>query len=83
LSLPNGTINGYYKQSLSVSGGVPSFTWAIISGALPTGLTLNPTTGAITGKPTASGNFNFTVRVKDSQGNIATKSLAIRINNSH
>jgi hypothetical protein len=83
LSLPNGTINGYYKQSLSVSGGVPSFTWSIISGALPKGLTLNPTIGVITGKPTATGNFNFTVQVKDSQGNIATKSLAIRINNSH
>jgi hypothetical protein len=83
LSLPNGTINGYYNQSLSVSGGMPSFIWSIISGALPTGLTLNPATGTITGKPTAAGNFNFTVQVKDSQGNTATKSLAIRINNSH
>ena len=83
LSLPDGTINGYYHQFLSVSGGISSFTWSIISGALPTGLTLNPTTGAITGKPTVTGNFNFTVQVKDSQGNIATKILSIRIINSH
>jgi hypothetical protein len=83
LSLPNGTINGYYSQFLSVSGGVPSFTWSIISGVLPTGLTLDPTTGVITGKPTVTGNFNFTVQVADTQGNTATKSLAIRINNSH
>jgi hypothetical protein len=36
-----------------VQGGTPPFTWSVKSGALPTGLTLNPSTGMVTGTPTA------------------------------
>jgi hypothetical protein len=41
-------------------GGTVNF--AVVSGALPNGLSLNAATGAITGAPTGVGNFNFAIR---------------------
>jgi len=66
-SLPNGYINVAYSQTLQASGGAPPYTWSILSGSLPPGLTLNSSSGVISGAPTASGTCNFTVRVTDSQ----------------
>ena len=63
---PPATVNRNYSYQLSIWGGVAPFTWRIASGQLPPGLTLNATTGAIQGTATASGTFNFTVRVTDS-----------------
>jgi len=77
-SLPNGTKNGNYSQTLSVSGGSAPYTWSA-AGSLPTGLSLNTSTGVISGKPTASGAFTFTITVKDSLGNAATQSLSLSI----
>ena len=51
-------LGGPYAQQLAAN--VPG-TWAITAGALPNGLVLNPATGAITGTPSASGTFAFTV----------------------
>ena len=48
------------------------YTFAIASGGLPPGLSLNPSTGAITGTPTTAGPFNFTVKVTDAAGGTAT-----------
>ena len=49
-------------------GGVGSYSFSIVAGSLPTGLTLNASTGAITGMPTAAGSFPFTAKVVDSKG---------------
>ncbi len=57
--------------SISATGGVSPYTFSIVYGALPTGLSLNPNTGAITGTPTAAGSFNFRVRVVDAYGAVA------------
>jgi uncharacterized repeat protein (TIGR01451 family) len=51
-----------------VTGGVPPYTFSIV-GTLPPGLTLNPSTGAVTGTPTAPGSFS--VEVTDAVGNVA------------
>jgi hypothetical protein len=48
-------------------GGLPSYTWSVSSGSLPNGLTLNQTTGTISGQPTTVGTYAFTVMVTDSQ----------------
>jgi hypothetical protein len=76
-SLPNGTKNANYSQSLSVSGGAAPYTWSI-SGA-PSWLSISAS-GVLTSKPTASGTYSFTVKVTDSLGNAATQSLSIKVN---
>jgi hypothetical protein len=78
-SLPNGQVNILYSQTLVGSGGTPPYTWSISSGALPNGLTLSPTTGAISGTPTFAGTFTFTVKLTDSIGASVTKGFTILI----
>jgi len=65
-SLPNGYQWLNYGTNLSATGGVTPYSWSIVSGSLPAGLTLDPGTGLISGTPSAFGTFNFTVRVTDS-----------------
>src|ERR1035437_2560432 len=57
-----------YSSALVASGGSGSYTYMIVSGRLPASLTINPTTGAITGTPTTAGTFTFTVAITDNAG---------------
>jgi formylglycine-generating enzyme required for sulfatase activity len=52
--------------SFTASGGWPAYTWQLHGGILPPGLTLDASTGALTGVPTVTGTYNFTIRVLDS-----------------
>jgi len=79
-SLPADTVGVAYNQTLQASGGTTPYTWAISSGTLPAGLSLNTSSGAITGTPTAAGTSNFTARVTDAAAQTATKALSIVIN---
>lgn len=63
-TVPAATRGFAYSQAFSATGGVGSYTWAVSAGALPAGLTLS-TAGALSGTPTATGSFNFTVRATD------------------
>lgn len=71
-SLPAANLGVAYSGTISVTGGVAPYTFAITTGTLPTGLTINGTTGTITGTPTVAGVFNFTVTVTDSAINVAS-----------
>ncbi|MDO7877403.1 Ig-like domain-containing protein [Hymenobacter sp. ASUV-10] len=62
-SLPGGTQGVAYSQGLSASGGEAPYTYAITSGALPSGLSLTGST--IAGTPTTNGTFNFRVAATD------------------
>jgi hypothetical protein len=62
--LPNGTVSKLYSRTLMATGGAPPLTWTF-SGALPTGVTLNPNTGVISGIPSAAGTFHFIPQVTD------------------
>jgi uncharacterized protein YhjY with autotransporter beta-barrel domain len=64
-TLPNGTVATAYSQTVTASGGVAPYSFAVTAGALPAGLTLSPA-GALTGTPTAGGTFNFTITATDS-----------------
>ena len=66
-----GTVGTAYNGQVPVSGGTPPYTFSVFSGSLPTGLTLNTSTGAITGTPTTAGSFAFTIKVVDSLGMVA------------
>jgi len=80
-SLPNGTGGQAYSANLAASGGVTPYNWSIATGSLPLpgGLTLNSSTGAITGTPTTAGTFNFTVQVNDASNPSQTASKALSI----
>ncbi|HTW65364.1 MAG TPA: putative Ig domain-containing protein [Bryobacteraceae bacterium] len=67
-NLPGGTVNQSYSATLAASGGVPPYTWSISSGALPAGLSLNASTGLISGAATTAGTTSFTATVQDSAG---------------
>ncbi len=58
--------------SYTASGGYGGNTFAIASGSLPTGLSLNTSTGQITGTPSAAGSFSWTVTVTDSHGTVSS-----------
>lgn len=53
--------------------------WEVISGTFPAGLTLNSTTGAITGTPTTRQDYNFTIRITDAGGNTATRAYNLPV----
>jgi YVTN family beta-propeller protein len=82
-SLPNGIVNQAYRRILLQQGGVGSLTWALTSGALPAGMTLG-SNGILTGTPTATGSFPFTVQVADSSSpqKTASASLTLVITNA-
>jgi hypothetical protein len=67
-----GIANVPYTAQFTASGGVAPYAFSISTGTLPTGLTLNGGTGLISGTPTSAATFNFTVRVTDNVGSVAT-----------
>jgi len=77
--LSGGIAGSSYSASLVATGGTPGFTWSIVSGALPAGLTLNPNTGAITGTPTAGTVNTFRARVIDSVDLMVEKDFSLTI----
>jgi hypothetical protein len=79
--LPSGVSGTAYSQSIAATGGTPALTWSITSGSLPAGVTLAPSTGTLSGTPTASGTFSFSVTVTDSGSprQSATVSLTLSV----
>jgi hypothetical protein len=76
-SLPAGQTNTSYNMQLSASG-ASSVTWSVSSGSLPAGLTLNPSSGLISGTPTQAGDSTFQVKVTDgSRSDVQTYKLSI------
>ena len=65
-ALPDGVIGNTYSGPVNVFGGFGALTVSISSGSLPPGLSINPTTGVLSGTPTTPGNYVFTVQVTDS-----------------
>jgi hypothetical protein len=68
-----------FTNTLTASGGTPPYTWQVVGGALPGGIVLNPTTGALTGAPTAAGTFSATVQVTDSRSQTAQTALSFNV----
>ena len=66
-SLPDGQTLAPYSAAVAVTGGVAPYTWSIITGQLPSGLTLNPSTGQISGTPVLVTTSQFTIQVTDSE----------------
>ena len=77
--LPQGTQNLAYSTTLTATGGTAPYTWSLVSGTLPAGLSLDPS-GLISGTPTTVGTSSFTVQATDANGNTSTALLSIIIN---
>lgn len=77
-ALPQGTASVTYSQTLFASGGMPPYKWSMGAGA-PSGLTLNASTGVLSGTPAAKGSYTFNIQATDSSGTTANKAYTLTI----
>jgi hypothetical protein len=78
-TLPSGSLLVAYSTALTASGGVPPYSWSIAGGSIPPGLTLAPTTGVLSGTPSAAGVYTLTARVTDASNTIVNANLTVTI----
>ncbi len=74
---PAGQVGVSYSNQLTVTNGTAPFSWSVSTGTLPAGLTLNASTGLLSGTPTTAGSSTFTVQVVDGSGQSATESVTL------
>ena len=76
---PNNATTGFpYSYTFKASGS-PAPTFALNSGVLPTGVTLSASTGVLSGKPTVTGTFTFTIKAVNSYGTAVTPSIVVTV----
>jgi len=78
-ALANARIGVAYSQAITAAGGTADYGYAVTAGALPAGLTLS-VTGALSGTPTASGAFNFTITATDALGYTGARPYTLTVN---
>jgi hypothetical protein len=61
------------------TGGTPPYIWSITAGSLPAGLALNNSTGALSGTPSANGDFTVTITVRDQGNQTAAGLIQIKV----
>jgi len=79
LTPPSGTTGIPYSQTFTPGGGIPPYTISVASGSITNGLTLL-SSGVLSGTPTASGTFTFTVMAIDGAGCTGSQSYALAVN---
>jgi hypothetical protein len=75
-----GRVGKNYNAPFRIKGGLGPFNGSITAGVLPTGLSFNTATGAITGVPTQAGTFPLTVQVTDALGGVDAENLTLTVN---
>ncbi|MCW0218643.1 MAG: putative Ig domain-containing protein, partial [Prosthecobacter sp.] len=75
-TLPNGATGTAYSQALAASAGTSPYTWSLVTGTLPTGLSLS-SAGVISGVPTQAVTRTFTVQARDAYTCTSTKELTL------
>jgi hypothetical protein len=78
-TLPNAKTGEAYSETLTATGGVAPYVWAISHGSLPAGLTLDPDTGEISGIPSTNAVFSFAVAAQDASGCYGTRAYGIEV----
>jgi hypothetical protein len=78
-TLPVGVTGTPYSAALPATGGREPYRFVVREGSLPAGVTLNETTGALGGAPTATGAFAFTVEVSDARGRTASRAYSLTV----
>lgn len=77
-NLPAAVVGSPYSAQFVASGGAGGYAWSLAAGSLPPGLALAQD-GSLTGTPTVSGHYAFTVQVGDSDAATATRAAAIDV----
>jgi hypothetical protein len=75
-----GTVGQTVSMQFTATGGTPPYTYSFVQGTLPPGLTLNPSSGLISGTPTTPGTYGFAIQVTDSASLQATATGTITLN---
>jgi uncharacterized repeat protein (TIGR02543 family) len=73
----SGTTGSAFVLSIVAAGGVAPFAYSVSSGTLPSGVSLDPSTGQLSGTPATAGSYTFAVRATDS--NTAFKSVNVTL----
>jgi hypothetical protein len=79
-ALPAGTMGTFYTQTFTQTGGSGAIAWSNPGGGLPGGLALVSNTGVLSGTPTATGTFNFTIQATDANQCTGTRAYTLVIN---
>ena len=77
-ALPSGQVGVLFQTTITGNGGVTPYTWTA-TGALPSGLTLNASSGTIAGTPKLAGKSTFTLNLMDSTGQTVRNAASITI----
>jgi hypothetical protein len=78
-TLQRAEVGRAFAYTPSARGGLAPYAWSVASGTLPTGLALDPATGAIRGTPLAAGAFAVQLQLKDSAGLTATLAVPLAV----
>lgn len=77
--LPSATQGTPYSQTIQTANGTAPIAFAIIAGVLPAGLTLDASTGIISGTPSSTGTVSITIQATDAAAHVATKVFALTV----
>ena len=77
---PPATVASAYSQAFTACGGTEPYTYLLRSGALPAGLSLDASTGLVSGTPTEGGSFDFTITAIDSASQTDHQSYSLTVN---
>ncbi len=78
-TLPQGVVGAPYNGAFSVTGGGSPYTWNVVSGQLPPGLSVAAATGVISGTPTSAGNYSFEIKVTDSSSLVQSATTTVTL----
>src|SRR5579859_7448612 len=76
-ALAPATVGAPYSETISLSGATPPYQF--VPDNLPPGMTLNPTTGQISGTPQSEGPFGFSVEVFDAKGKHKSQKMTLAV----
>src|ERR1017187_8167288 len=80
--LPSADASVLYTASLSASGGVTPYRWSLVTGALPSGIQMQTSSGFITGMTTRTGSYPISIKVTDASGHNATAAFSLTVSSS-
>src|SRR5258708_760273 len=85
-SLPNGTVNMAYSAVIQAKNGCTPYSWSLISGSLPPGISEKASTDTTSldlyGTPTTAATYSFTISAKGCEGHVSSVSYKVVVQSS-